>query len=100
MPRTIPTLLFNGVKSRNISRNFKTMGRPVFSEIIFQCATSTFSHLLQCHQTGGLNDIFLPVYYAGDPQFLWRIWLSYKLKYHCEKYENFLTSGFEHIISL
>jgi hypothetical protein len=44
----------------------------------------------------GLNDNFLLVYYAGDPTFLWRLWHSYKLKYHCEKYENFLTSGFEH----
>jgi hypothetical protein len=66
-----------------------------------QIAHFPIDYIVICHQNGGLNDNLLLVYYAGEcdpppPPILWRLWLSYKSKHHCEKYENFLTSGFEH----
>jgi hypothetical protein len=46
------------------------------------------------HQNWHLKYNFWFVYYASDPPFLWRLWFNYE--YHCEKYENNMTSGFEH----
>jgi hypothetical protein len=48
------------------------------------------------HKNGPLTIFFLLVYYAGYPPFIWWLWFNYMSKYHCEKYENILTSGFEH----